>query len=170
MLITPSLIALTTQSPTRLANNGRKFVTQETQFSDGQIGYIIKAVDVDSKSDIETPGIVPPFANDGQSLLRYDGNYNYSIANLVAFEYYVSSKLMVLCLLMIIAGFLINIGDYLFQLSQMIVENILIPSSWFDKYGDIGKLWMLRVTIFSMSLTTLVIAKLTVEWFGPFYG
>lgn len=164
ILMLPALIALTTISKSGIID-GRKIVTEQTQFADGQMGYVIKAVDANSANSIATLGIVPSFSDNTNSLLARDGKYNYSIANLVAFQYYIPSFMMVLCLLMMLAGFLINIGDYLFTISQLTVENILIPTRLFAKYGEVGKLWMIRITLCSFSLLTLVLAKLTVSYF-----
>ena len=155
LLILPGIIAIAT--PNTGGIPGKDIVTIMAQLPDGQTGYVVKAVDNQGKHGSANPGIVPPLLNPKTNLIE-SGQYNYGIATIVAIRHYLPIPLMILVLLLLLSGFMLSIGDYMLRLGQLTVNNFLIPLNWISKYGKIGELWSLQVSIVSYTGVTLIIA------------
>ena len=153
LLILPGVLALATINTSGVVD-GKKIVTVMAALPDGQTGYVVKAVDnQDTKTDT-TPGIIPPLLNTETNILEQD-QYNYNLANIVVFRHYLPGSVMILALLMVFAGFMLSVTNYMMSLGKITVNNILIPLGLIAKYGKIGELWSLQVFMVGFTGVTL---------------
>ncbi|MBP9742640.1 MAG: hypothetical protein KBD37_04700 [Burkholderiales bacterium] len=154
ILIIPGIIAITTPNNTgKIA--GKEIVTIMAQLPDGQTGYVVKAVD--GKQTTSSPGILPPILNTKTGLIE-PGKYNYGIASIVALRHYLPKNAGFCILLILLAGFMLNISQYMLRLGQITVNNILLPLNLLAKYGKIGEIWSLQVSIVAYTGLILVLA------------
>ena len=124
------------------------------------MGYIVKAIDSADKDTGRnlSPGLIPPLLNPNTNLVE-KGKYDYMLSNIVTFRHYFPKQMVFLILLMLLAGFMAAIADYLISASQIVVKNILVPYNIIAKYGEIGQLWGLRLAILGFGVVTLAIAN-----------
>lgn len=154
ILIVTGIIAITTPNNSgKIA--GKEIVTIMAQLPDGQTGYVVKAVD--SKQVTSSPGILPPILNNKTGLIE-SGEYNYTIASIVALHHYLPKSVWVCILLILLGGFMLNISQYMLRLGQITVNNILLPLNLLAKYGKIGEIWSLQVGIVAYTGVILVLA------------
>ncbi len=163
ILIMPGIIAIAT--PTNGGIPGKNIVTIEAQLPDGQMGYIVKAIDKQGQEKDPTPGLIPPLLNAETSLVE-KGQYDYLVSNIVTFRHYLPKPFMIMILLTLLAGFMVAIADYLLDLSQIALKNILVPLRLIKKYGEIGELWALRLNILFFSAISLTVAHFIVPHFN----
>ncbi|MDQ5921251.1 MAG: solute:Na+ symporter, family [Pseudomonadota bacterium] len=162
ILVLPGIIAIATPH-TGSTIAGKEIVTIMAQLPDGQTGYVVKAVDSNGKGGgihkygSSSPGIVPPLLNPKTGMLEAN-KYNYAIASMVMVRHYLSDMGSFWVILLIVAGFMLNIGRYMLQLGQITVNNVLLPLNLITKYGKIGELWSLQVSIVAYTGVILVLA------------
>lgn len=155
ILILPGVIALGTTTDAGI--NGKKIVTVMAQQPDGQTAYVVKAVDSAGAKADTSPGIIPPLLNTKTNLLE-EGKYNYYLANIVVFRHYLPKQAVILALIMVFAGFMVSIFNYMAKLGQITVNNILVPLGLIAKYEKIGELWSLQVAIVGYTGLSLAIS------------
>lgn len=158
MLVMPGIIAIATPIGSAIA--GKQIITIEAQLPDGQMGYIVKAIDnADKDTSRElSPGLIPPLLNPNTNLVE-KGKYDYLLSNIVTFRHYFPKQMFFLILLMLLAGFMATLADYLINIGQVVVKNILVPYNLIARYGVVGQLWALRLAILGFGAITLAIAN-----------
>lgn len=156
LLVLPGILAIATPSGGSTIA-GKEIITVMAQLPDGQTGYVVKAVDshANGKHGSSSPGIVPPLLNPKTNLLK-PGQYNYEVSSIVSLRHYLPKQVVALSLLMLLAGFVLAIANYMIKLSKITVKNLLMPLNLIARYGKIGELWSLQVSIVSYTGVTLI--------------
>ncbi len=155
LLVMPGIIAIATPSD-QATIPGKQIVTIQAQFPDGEKGYVVKAVDNTKSGDNPILGIIPPLLNSNNLIEK--GQYNYSLANIVPFTHYFSKPLRFSLYMMLFALFMMGISQNLLLLARNVLNGLLLPTNVIQKYGEIGELWAIRLTILFGTLASAFIA------------
>lgn len=164
ILILPGLLAIGTKV---VGNNinGKEIVTIQAQLPDGQTGYIVKAVDSANPDLNMVPGILPPMINPVTSIAEKN-SYNYDLASVVVFRHYLPVPLQFLIVLALFAAFMLSISSYISNSCCILLRNVLLPYSLIARYGDVGEIWAIRISILLFGVLTLTVAYFLAPYFA----
>ena len=145
LMVMCGVVALAT--PITKNTEGSQIVTIQAQLPDGQTGYIVKAIDNDkTKPAFVTPGIIPPLLNPQTNLIEPNA-YNYMLSSVVALKHYLPKPLSIVLVLVVLSAFMFALAQYLLGVSKLIVFDVYAKLGWFCSYGEIGKIWLTRMSI-----------------------
>ena len=150
ILVIPGILFITGSNVAQFS--GKHIVTLTTQLPDGQIAYTVKLV---QNNTTETATNIDEVSN--TSVLNAPQN-NYLLASLITLRHNLVPYGEIGLLLIINAGFILAITTYMMILGRITVNNILIPLNLIRKYGKIGELWSLQVSIVAYTGITLLLA------------
>lgn len=167
ILIIPGLLAVATSVSGNNLADGRKIVTVQAQMPDGQMAYVVKAVNgnatVNQNSGI-IKGIIPPLINQDTGVVEIN-KYDYKLANLVGIRYYLPKNVGGLLVVLLIAAFMLALSEYFILSAKVVVKDIFTPWGIIEKYGDLGKLWTAKLTILSLAALSLMVAFFATAYF-----
>lgn len=147
----------------------KQIITYQAQLSDGEIGYIVKAID--NKTAIQkniVPGILPPLINDKTNQIEV-GVYDYTLSGIVVLQHYLLPQLNFLVVLAIMVLFILSVDYYLLCGSKIMVKCIVEPWGILAKYSDssgISTLWFARTVIIGMAFLALTISYFMLPYFS----
>lgn len=165
LMVLGGILAIATKPTNALGSGNSKIITYQAQLPDGQMGYVVKSVDVAS-NDAKTaiPGIIPPLLNDKTSLVEQD-KYDYKLANVVVFRHYLPAKFLFLVVLTIMAAFMYTVSHCLLSIAKIITIDICSPLKLLKEYGDEGKLWCSRMSVVFAGSIGIFGGYFLAQWF-----
>lgn len=141
------ILALATPVANVSGEGNSKIVTYPAQLPDGQMGYVVKAIEyTGDKLKNPLPGIIPPLLNAITNLIE-PNKYDYKLASVVAFIHYLPSKLVFLVVLTIIAAYMYAVSSYLIAIAKIVTVDIVQPLNLFKEYDASSGLWCSRISI-----------------------
>lgn len=170
LMILVGLLAILTPLPLYASSNGGRVVTYQAQLPNGEVGYVVKSIDVGTNKKVDVaPGLIPPLL-DAKTSLVIPNSYDYTLANMVTIRHYLNNSLVNIVLLTIIISFMLSLGQYLLAIVKIIVFDIYVPSGWLKNYGEDGLLWLSRMSIvfiggFIIFLANFLLPYLLDVWF-----
>lgn len=146
LMLFSGVIAIGSDVAGNINSHNNKIVTYQAQLPDGQIGYVIKAIDAKATQLNPVPGIIPPVL-DGKTGLMKPNSYDYKLATIVVFKHYLPKYLDGLIVLMILLAFMYSISQYLIAVAKIIAIDVYAPLNYLQSYGEEGKLWLVRMAV-----------------------
>lgn len=146
IMIICGFLAVLTPAKNVLNGQNSKIITYQAQLPDGQIGYIVKTVDDKNSKASAIPGIIPPLLNAKTNLIE-PNNYDYKLANIVLFKHYLPKQFLVLLIIVIMAGFMYTVSQFLVTIAKIVTLDICPSFGLLAEYGEEGSLWCARMSI-----------------------
>ncbi|MCE3267993.1 MAG: hypothetical protein K0R49_245 [Burkholderiales bacterium] len=141
-------------------------ITYQAQLPDGQMGYIVKAIDTKSNNAKNAvPGIIPPILNDKTGLIE-PNKYDYKLASIVVFRHFLPAKFLFILVLTIMALFLYTFSHYLLSIAKIISIDICQPLNLLKIYGNEGQLWCSRMSVIFAGAIGLFGGYFIQQWFN----